>query len=318
MKIGFFGDGPWAHLALERALKTEGVTVAFISARHDAPDPVLRGRAEDLGVPFLTHADVNARSVVDQIVGFDTDLLVSMSFNQILKAEFLSAARLGVINCHAGALPFYRGRNPLNWALVNGEDRFGVTVHHVDLGIDTGDIIVQRFAEIAIDDTYGTVLTKAYELCAASLCDALRQIADGTATRIPQNDIHPIGFYCGRRRIGDEWIDWRWGSLRAHNFIRAIAEPGPCARCYYRSRPLAVLRSSLIPGAPSYIGTPGEVVGRDAAGIVVKTNDSTIRLLAVAELESDGMPGSARTPNFPIGARLRGVPDHRPNPDPEK
>lgn len=311
MKIGFFGDGPWAHLTLERVLRMDSVTVAFIVARHETPDPVLRDHAEHLGVPFIVNRDVNTPAVVRQIAGFGTDLLVSMSFNQILKADILAAAQKGFVNCHAGALPFYRGRNPLNWALINGEDRFGVTVHHVDLGIDTGDIIVQRFADIAIDDTYGTILAKAYELCAETLCEALQQIADGTATRTPQADIDPVGFYCGRRRPGDEWIDWAWGSVRAHNFIRAIALPGPCARTYCRDRPIAVLRSALIPHAPTYIGTVGEVVGRDNMGVIVKTGDATLRLLEVAGLNGDGLPGPAQTPRFAIGTRLGDGPEPR-------
>ncbi len=304
MKIGFFGDGPWAHLALERVAGLESVTVVFIVARHEAPDPVLRNRAEELQVPFHSFADVNAPDAVEEIARFGADLLVSMSFNQILKADILAAAPKGFINCHAGALPFYRGRNPLNWALINGEDRFGVTVHHVDLGIDTGDIILQRFAEIAPDDTYGTVLDKAYPLCAETLCEALRRIVDGTATRTPQSDIDPVGFYCGRRRPGDEWVDWGWESARVHNFIRAIALPGPGARTYCRGRAIAVLRSALIPNAPSYIGTVGEVVGRDDEGVIVKTGDATLRLLAIAELDSDGMPGPSQSPRFAIGTRL--------------
>ena len=304
MKIGYFGDGPWSHLALERVLGLTGVTVAFITARHDAPDPVLRDWARALDVPFFTFEDVNAPAVIGQIAEFATDLLVSMSFNQILRSEILSVAPLGFVNCHAGALPFYRGRNPLNWALINGEERFGVTVHHVDLGIDTGDIIVQRFTDIAVDDSYGTVLPKAYELCAETLCEALRRMADGTATRTPQSDIDPVGFYCGRRRPGDEWIDWRWDSARAHNFIRAIALPAPCARTYLGDRPLALLQSALIAKAPRYLGTPGEVVGRDTSGVVVKTGDATLRVLSVAELDGDGMPGPAFTPRFAIGTRF--------------
>lgn len=109
-----------------------------------------------------------------------------MSFDQILKRGILAAAPLGVVNCHAGALPFYRGCNPINWAIINGETRFGVTVHAVDEGIDTGDVILQTFAPIGPDDTYADRLAAAHGLCADTLHEALVSIADGTARRTPR------------------------------------------------------------------------------------------------------------------------------------
>lgn len=307
MKIGFFGDGPWAQRALPLIHELPGVETEFVAARFAAPDSSLREQAESLGIPFLAHRDVNAHEFLATLDSYGLDLLVSMSFDQIFGAGALEATPLGIINCHAGALPFYRGRNPLNWALINGENRFGVTVHHVDSGIDTGDIILQRFADIAVDDTYRTVLEKAYTLCADTLCDALRAMADGTATRIPQSSIDPVGFYCGRRRPGDEWIDWSWGSSRVHDFVRAISSPGPCARARTGDRIIALVQSELIEDAPAYIGTPGEIVGRDAAGVIVKTGDSTVRLVAVAELKDDGTKGKTMTPRFAIGTRFETV-----------
>ena len=77
-----------------------------------------------------------------------------MSFDQIFKEEIINIPPLKIINCHAGKLPFYRGRNILNWALINDEKEFGITVHYVDFGIDTGDSILQKNYEITDDDDY--------------------------------------------------------------------------------------------------------------------------------------------------------------------
>lgn len=304
MRIGYFGDGPWAHQAFDRILRDGRFEILFVVPRHPAMDGQLKARAEQAGIPFLVQPDVNDPDFVADVRRRAPDLLVSMSFDQILKRGILAAAPLGVVNCHAGALPFYRGCNPINWAIINGETRFGVTVHAVDEGIDTGDVILQTFAPIGPDDTYADRLAAAHGLCADTLHEALVSIADGTARRTPQAAIHPVGFYCGRRRDGDEWVRWSWPSQRIHDFCRAITRPGPCARSLGDAGPVAVVATALIPEAPDYIATPGEVVGRDASGVVVKTGDGTIRVTLVADLGEDGRLGEVRRPGFRIGTRI--------------
>lgn len=304
MRIGYFGDGRWAQMAFDRIVADERFQILFVSTRHRIPDQHLRDRAERHGIPFLTVPDVNDPAFVAEVGTWKPDLLVSMSFDQILRRDILTAAPLGFVNCHAGSLPFYRGCNPINWAIINGEPRFGVTVHFVDDGIDTGDIVLQRFAPIAPEDTYADCLTAAHDLCAATLHDALVAIAEGTAERTPQAAIHPVGFYCGRRRDGDEWVQWTWPSRRIVDFCRAITLPGPCARSLGDAGPIAVVSAEMIPNAPSYLCTPGEVIGRGPAGVVVKTGDGTIRVTAVADVLEDGSLGEIHPPRFRIGTRI--------------
>lgn len=269
--------------------------------RYDTRDPELRRRAEKMGVPFFVCENVNDESFVETIRRMTPDILVSMSFNQILKDPILQTAPMGFINCHAGALPFYRGRNPLNWALINGEKNFGVTVHHIDEGIDTGDIIRQDFVDIAETDTYETLLEKAFAQCPLTLMAALSDLEAGAARRIPQSTLDPVGFYCGRRREGDEWIDWNWTSERIFNFIRALTPPGPGARCQPEGTPTRILGSRKIPQAPAYLATPGEVLGRTKDGVVVKTGDTTLLLTCAATLDPAAQPF---IPRWTIGTRL--------------
>jgi methionyl-tRNA formyltransferase len=209
-----------------------------------------------------------------------------------------------VINVHAGALPFYRGRNVLNWAIINGETSFGVTCHYVDEGIDTGDIIEQRMLPIGQDDDYAVVLGAAQVACADVLHEALGALALGNVRRRQQNSIHPVGFYCGRRVRGDEILDWNQPASRVHDFIRGIAPPAPGARTWAGATEYAVLRSRQIVDACVYIGTPGEVVGRDGEGIVVKCQDSTLRVQLVARIGADGLAGAPEVPRLKIGTRL--------------
>ena len=300
MRIGYFADGRWAHKSLDRIRRLKGVQVRLIVARYESPDPVLKSAADNLGVPFLVEENVNREDFLETLRDVQVDLNVSMSFNQILKRPIMELAPKGFINCHAGALPFYRGRNVLNWVLINGEERFGVTVHHIDEGIDTGDIIKQRFAPIGPDDDYAALLDRAVDLCADTLEAALAAIRDGTDTRTPQTDIHPVGQYCSARRDGDEWIDWSWPSERIHNLVRGIAPPAPGARTTLDGATVAVLRTERIPAAPSYIDRPGSVVGRDPEGVIVKTGDTTLRVTRAADV-IDGNLENGRTPSLRIG-----------------
>jgi methionyl-tRNA formyltransferase len=303
MKIGYFADGPWSHEAIQLISETSGLEIVYIVPRFDTQDPVLKEWAYKLGVPFLPCENVNSPEFIEKINRYDADLLVSMSFNQILKKEIINLPRKGFINCHAGALPFYRGRNPLNWAIINGEKQFGITVHYVDEGIDTGDIVEQRLFPIALTDNYATLLYKAVVECANILHSAILKINSGKFTRQAQVDIHPVGTYFGIRTFGDELVNFNWSAERIHNFIRAICTPGPNARCFIGNQEYAIISTELILNAPNYIATIGEVVGKNSNSIVVKVGDSTLRINQMAKVV-DGKNLESFTPSFRIGTRF--------------
>lgn len=309
MRIGYLGDGPWAHAALSRIRSEPDWQVVFMGARHKNPDAILRAAAAEMNVPFLTPAKINAPEVLAELAVLRPDVLVSMSYDQIARRPLIDLAPRGMINVHAGALPFYRGRNVLNWVLINGETSFGVTCHYVDEGIDTGDIIVQRHVPIDSGDDYADILKAAFPVCADVLHEALRGIAVGSAPRIRQSTIDPVGFYCGRRGPGDEILDWTLPAKDMHNFIRGVALPGPGARVVVGGRKCAFLKSRLISGARDYIGTLGEVVGVDAEGIVVKCSDATLRITSMADVVANDGLSAPFVPSFRIGTRfsLRGV-----------
>lgn len=304
MKIGFFGDGPWAERALLPLLEDSRYTIVFVAVRASKPDQKLIEIAQARRIPVLCPASVNSDDSVATIGKFGADLHVSMSYDQILREKILSLPPRGTLNCHAGALPFYRGRNPLTWAIINGEAEFGVTVHWVDLGIDTGDIVLQIKAPIRPTDTYATLLASAEELCASALVRAISDIYQKTDKRIAQMTIDPVGMYCCRRREGDEEIDWTSDTNSIERFVRALVVPGPGARTSWKDSPYAILAAEKIDGAKPYTGVPGEVVGRDSGGILVKSGDTFIRLTLWAPVQPDGSLGAAVIPNALRGQRL--------------
>lgn len=278
LKIGYFADGPWSHRALTMLLSDETLQVAFICARNDTPDPVLKAKAADNGLDFITHPKINSEEFLGWMSGYKCDLFVSMSFNQIFRSGLINLPPLKTINCHAGKLPFYRGRNILNWALINDEKEFGITVHYVDEGLDTGDIIIQRCYPITDEDDYASLLKRAYGGCATNLYDAIKAIQNNDVTAIAQENIHPMGLYCSARREGDERLEWNQPSRDVFNFVRAICRPGPEARTFLGDKEIKINRVQYLPDAPNYKGIAGAVVGVEADAFFVKTLDSYIKI----------------------------------------
>ncbi len=299
MDVVFFGDGLWATKCLQRLLH-EGHRIRAVVLRRQPSDSTLGNLAQQYDIPLHKPTRVNTPEFVDWLRSLRPDLNVSVSYDQILRQPVLSSAPMGCINCHAGKLPHYRGRNVINWAVINNESEIGLTVHYIDEGIDTGDIIVQRMLPIDWEDTYGSVLVKVQEVFPDLLIEALQRMAQKSEHRQPQQ--HHTGTYFSKRMPGDEWIDWHDTSLQLYNKIRAITHPGPGCKTVVNGRTLIIWRARYDRAWPKYIATPGEVVGcTPGHGVRVKTGDSTILLDCVqfeATIEAEHIP------NFRIGTRF--------------
>lgn len=293
-KIGYFADGPWSHKAFELLIQDEGNEICFIVPRTDTKDDTLKNYAKEYGIDYLHPVKVNSEEFIEKTISYNCDLFVSMSFNQIFRERIINVPKYNTINCHAGKLPFYRGRNVLNWALINDEEEFGITVHYVDEGIDTGDIISQKTYKITDSDDYGTILNKAFIECAELLYETIKDIRNGEFQRIKQSEIHPVGFYCGGRQLGDEILDWNNTSRDLFNFIRALSDPGPKATTFLGNEIVRINKAVEIKEAPSYRNIPGQVLLKTDLGYLVKTKDSFIEIREV-ETEANIIIGNRFT-----------------------
>jgi methionyl-tRNA formyltransferase len=294
IKIGYFADGPWSHRAFERIIKEKGIVIKFICVRYDTKDETLKEYSINYKIDYLKHHNINSKDFIDKVASYECDLFVSMSFNQIFKKRIINLPTLKTINSHAGKLPFYRGRNILNWVLINDEKEFGVTIHYIDEGIDTGDIILQKTFPITDTDNYSTLLNRAYNECALLLLEAIKKIKNGTVKQKAQKLIHPVGFYCSGREVGDEIIDWNQTTREIFNLIRAICSPGPKARTFLGKNEVLINCSEIIDDAPVYKGIPGSVLYANNDQFIVKTRNSFIR---ITEWECDV--------KIKIGSRLK-------------
>jgi methionyl-tRNA formyltransferase len=290
-----FGDGEWAARTLV-SLRDAGHDLSGVILRARPSHPCLEEAARAAGVPILRPSNVNDPECVDSIRSLAADVHLSVAYNQIFKAPVRATAPW-FLNVHAGKLPHYRGRNVINWALINGESEIGITVHVVDDGIDTGDILLQRVLPIGWTDTYGDVLGRAVREIPLIAVEAIELVGAGRAVLQPQG---LDGSYCRGRRNGDEWIDWWHSSVDIYNKIRGIARPGPGARTWLGDSPVVIWRATYDRSWPRYRATPGEVVRRlPERGVFVKTGDST---LFVNEVELEGSP--SHVPAWRAGTRL--------------
>lgn len=278
--IGYFADGIWAQNALKLFVSDSSIVVKFLVPRFHIPDDRLVQQATECDIAILNHCNINDPDFIEIIRNYKCDLFVSMSFDQIFGKQIINLPLCMTINCHAGKLPFYRGRNALNWALINDEKEFGITVHAVDENIDTGDILVQRTYTITDDDNYATLLRTAEIECASLLYETVKTIVNGTMQLIKQSTIHPLGFYCVKRVSGDEMIDWNTTSREVFNFIRAVCPPGPSARSSINGKEIKIHKAVYLPDAPKYKGVPGSVVQRESLNFCVKTIDSYVRIVS--------------------------------------
>jgi methionyl-tRNA formyltransferase len=297
MRILLFGDGPWAADSLHR-LARDGHDLAGVVLRERPSDGTLEAAARARGVRVLRPARCNTPAFVETVAALAPELGLSIAYDQILRRPLLDLPPHGILNVHAGKLPRYRGRNVINWAILNGEEEIGITVHMVDEGIDSGDIVLQRTLPIGWTDGYGDVLARVVAAIPDLVSEAVRGVAAGTLVRTPQDPAQAT--YVGGRGEGDEWLDWSDTSRNLHNKIRAITRPGPGARTLLGTQEIIIWRAYYDPAWPTYLATPGQVVGREADGsAVVKTGDSTLR---VQEVQPTG--GTSGPPFWRIGTRL--------------
>jgi len=297
MRVLLFGDGAWAANSLLRLQQTERAHIVGVVLRSAPSDDSMSRVGQECGLRVFRPENVNAPDFVNQVRRLNPDLNLSISYNQILRQPLIQAAALGFVNFHAGKLPFYRGRNVLNWALINGEKEVGVTAHFVDEGIDTGDIILQHTLPVAWTDNYGDVLERVVDYFPGFVDQTVQRLVTGDYERRPQSVEQ--GCYFAGRETGDEWLDWTDTSVNLHNKVRAISRPGPGARTTVGFEPVIVWSAFYDPGWPNYLANPGQVVGRCTEGVFVKTANST---LLVKEVQFGD--GPAVTPCWSIGTRL--------------
>jgi methionyl-tRNA formyltransferase len=176
------------------------------------------------GIPVFTPLSLIENTIVEDLIALQADAIFSFYYRFMIPEAILHSAPLGAYNMHGSLLPKYRGRAPVNWAILNGESETGVTLHVMVAKADAGAIVDQAATPIGPDDTAGMVMDRLNTLAVEVLKRNVEAIANGTSARLP-NDISQ-GQYFGGRSKEDGRIDWSWEPRRIHDLIRAL-QPSP-------------------------------------------------------------------------------------------
>ena len=230
--------------------------------------------AATLGVPLLAVRDLNAPPNVELVAALHPDLILVIGWTRLLGPAVLAIPELGAIGFHASLLPRYRGRAPVNWAIINGERETGNTMFFLDEGVDTGDIIDQRRIPIEDSDDCSTLYAKVAAAGTDMLLQHLPALKAGRAPRRPQDE--SAATVMPRRRPEDGRIDWGRDSHSLFNWVRALTHPYPGAFTFHDGRKLFLWNVML--GDAAGDAPPGRLVEGLDGSMHVATGSGTLRL----------------------------------------
>ncbi|MGH8372057.1 MAG: formyltransferase [Stenotrophobium sp.] len=268
------------------ALLAQGVHVKLVVTHPDDPneniwfDSVQR-LAELNHIPVVLPDDPNTDEFVARVAALEPDFLFSFYYRFMLKASLLGIPKRGALNMHGSLLPRYRGRVPINWAIVHGERETGASLHYMEIKPDAGDLVDQQAVPILPDDTAGQVFDKVTVATEMVMMRSLPGLMQGSAPRVPLD--LKAGSYYGRRRPEDGRIDWRQPAQTVHNLIRAVAPPYPGAFSAAAGHALKLLRSHYAAEAAQH---PQPSLYAEAGRCYVDCNDG--KRIEILQLEFDG------------------------------
>lgn len=288
MRIAFLGTPEFAVPSLAMLLG-DGHTLAVFTqpdrpvGRHGTlTPPPAKVFAAEHGLPVYQFEKIRSPEGVAALRAFNPDFMVTAAFGQILSKENLDVPRFGCINVHGSLLPKYRGAAPVAWAIVDGETTTGITTMLTDVGLDTGDILLQRETDIGPDETAGELAARLAELGADVLMDTLILHSAGFLQRKPQDEA--LATKCRTLKKEDGKLDFSLPAQRVHDHVRGM-NPWPGAFALLSGEPLKIWRTRTTDDCGRDDRVCGELFGSDRTGLFVRCAD---RMLEILELQTAG------------------------------
>jgi methionyl-tRNA formyltransferase len=281
-RILFFGYSEVGYDCLSLLLE-RGDAIAAVFTHGDDPGekiwfktPVAALRERGAAIPVFTPDRIPASAWLDRIAALEPDLILSAYYRNMISPEILGLARLGAFNMHGSLLPKYRGRAPVNWAVLHGEPRIGMTLHRMVEAPDAGGIVDQEGVDIGPRDTAEQAFRKVLPCARRVLARQIDALLAGAARETPQDESQAS--YFGGRRPEDGRIDWGRTSVQIFNLVRAVTDPYPGAFTDAAGARLMVWWAEPdSPATRGRRGRPGEILCLDP--LVVATGDGAMELV---------------------------------------
>jgi methionyl-tRNA formyltransferase len=287
VKAAVFAYHEIGYVCLEEVLAS-GMEVACLFTHKDDPGEEIWFRrpvelAMKHGIPVYDPEKLRESRWTDLLKTLSPDFIFSFYYRYMIPQEMLDAARIAALNLHGSLLPKFRGRCPVNWVLIKGEQKSGVTLHVMEAKPDAGDVVAQKEVEITFDDTAHSLFLKLADAARLLMRDILPQFLSGRFPRKAQTG--PSSYY-GGRRPEDGLIDWSSDALGIYNLIRAVTHPYPGAFTFMEGRKLFIWRAEPVQMAHTAPG--GTFISTDP--LVVATHQGALRLISV---QLNGEPEAA-------------------------
>ena len=304
MKIIFFGSSHFAVPSLQALIKSKHEVLCVVTrpdkqkGRHlHLAGTGLKETAVSVKLKIFQPEDVNSQESLNFLKNLAADLFVIIAYGQILSRELLDLPKIMPINIHASLLPRYRGAAPINWAVINGEKKSGITIIFVTPKMDSGPVILQEEIKIEDKDTAVSLEDKLSLAGAKLLEQALIKIDNRDYRLVEQDEDEVIFAPKMKKEVG--LIDWNGSAADIHNQIRGVL-PWPGAFTSLRGKMLKIFQAEILLIFPNHRPCTGEVVRADKVGIVVACGRGFLKINEL-QLEA-GKRMSAQ--NFIIGHKL--------------
>ena len=283
MKIVFMGTPEFALASLDALVREKEHEIVAVVTQPDRPagrggklafSPI-KVRALEMGLPCLQPERIKKAEAVGQLELYSADIFVVAAYGQILSKEILDMPTFGCVNVHASLLPGYRGAAPIQRAIINGETVTGVTIMQMDVGLDTGDIILAKEVEIEPGDNAGILHDKLAGLGAQALVDALGQIVKGSAVRTPQDS--SLATYAVMITKEIARINWNAEPVSIVNLVRGLS-PRPCAWTRLEGETIKIYGATVCDQHVD-VAVPGQLLAADPdRGIQIAAAFGAVRI----------------------------------------
>jgi methionyl-tRNA formyltransferase len=230
-RILFFGYSEVGYECLSLLLERGDNVIALITHEDNPHEkiwfktPALAAREKQ--IPVFTPEKVNTPEWIERIAALQPDLILSVYYRNMISPKILALPRLGAFNMHGSLLPKYRGRAPINWAVLHGETRIGMTLHRMVRAADAGAIVDQEGVDLGPRDTAEQAFRKVLPCARRILARQIDPLLNGTARETPQDDLEAT--YFTGRGPEDGRINWPSSSEQIFNLVRAVTDPYPGA-----------------------------------------------------------------------------------------
>ncbi|MEP6800586.1 MAG: formyltransferase [Acidobacteriota bacterium] len=292
-RLAVFAYSDTGHACL-KALLDAGRDVVFVATHADKPDeahwfPSVAELARSRGIQPEIVEDPRAPGLVERVRAAAPDLLFSFYYRGLLPDALLRLPPRGAFNIHGSLLPRFRGRAPVNWAVLKGETETGATLHVMTSRADAGDIVDQQAVPIGPDDTALEVQRRVTAAAVAVLTRRLEELETGRAPRLPQDESRATKF--SRRTAADGRIDWSQSAREVHDLVRAVTHPWPGAFTDIFGRKTTLWKTA-VPNLGAHDNFPGQIRIEAGRLYVACGDDRYVEILAAQREGEDEMEAS--------------------------